>query len=176
MRRRLIALLLVAAVSGSIAGTVSANQRTTVPARIPALPRLSEIADTCPLPRRYRSAFEAAAQETDLPLALLVAVGQIESNLRADARSHADARGVMQVLPSTAQSLGLDANESASNVLAGARYLRLLFDRLSSSDLALAAYNAGPTAVEEAGGAPTGVTVNYVANVTSTWRELRGCR
>jgi peptidoglycan DL-endopeptidase CwlO len=176
MRRRLSALLLVAAVSGSIAGTVSANQRTAPLARIPALPRLPEIANNCPLPSRYRSAFMAAARKTDLPLALIVAVGQVESNLRADARSHADAVGLMQVLPSTAQALGLDAEEPASNVLAGARYLRLLFDRFRSSDLALAAYNAGPTAVHEAGGAPTVVTLNYVANVTSTWRELRGCR
>ena len=178
MRRRLSALLLVAAVSGVIAGTVSANQRTTTsaPARIPALPRLPEIANICPLPARYRSAFEAAARTTGLPLALLVAVGRVESNLRVDARSRADARGMMQVLPSTAQALGLNVDEPASNVLAGARYLKLLFNRFRSSDLALAAYNAGPTAVEEAGGAPTLVTLNYVANVTSTWRELRGCR
>lgn len=178
MRRRLSALLLVATVSGVIAGTVSANQRTTTPApaRIPALPQLPEIANICPLPAQYRPAFEAAARQTDLPLALLVAVGRVESNLRVDARSHADARGMMQVLPSTAQELGLDADEPASNVLAGGRYLKLLFNRFRSSDLALAAYNAGPTAVEEAAGAPTLMTLNYVANVTSTWRELRGCR
>jgi soluble lytic murein transglycosylase-like protein len=177
MRRRLSALLLVAAASATIAGTVSANQRTTAPnARIPALPRLPEVANVCPLPAQYRRAFEAAAQDTNLPLALLVAVGRVESNLRADARSHADARGLMQVLPSTAAALGLDADEPSSNVLAGARYLELLFARFRSSDLALAAYNAGPTAVEHAGGAPTYATLAYVANVTSTWRQLRGCR
>jgi soluble lytic murein transglycosylase-like protein len=176
MRRRLFALLLVAAVSGIIAGTVSANQPTVAAARIPALPPMQEISDVCPLPARYRAAFEAAAQKTDLPLALLVAVGRIESNLQVDARSRADARGLMQVLPSTAQELGLDADRPTANVLAGARYLKRLFDRFGSSDLALAAYNAGPTAVDEAGGAPTFVTLNYVANVTSLWRELRGCR
>jgi soluble lytic murein transglycosylase-like protein len=179
MRRRLSALLLVAAVSGGIAGTVSANQQPVTAAavaRIPALPSLPEMADACPLPATYRPAFEAAARRTNLPLALLVAVGRVESNLRADARSSADARGLMQVLPSTAQELGLNADEPASNVLAGARYLKLLFDRFQSSDLALAAYNAGPTAVEQAEGAPTVLTLNYVANVTSTWRELQGCR
>jgi peptidoglycan DL-endopeptidase CwlO len=177
MRRRLSALLLVAAVSGVIAGTVSANQHAdAAEARIPALPRLPEVARRCPLPAQYRRAFETAARDSDLPLALLVAVGQVESNLRADARSYADARGLMQVLPSTARELGLDADAPAANVLAGARYLRLLFDRLGSSDLALAAYNAGPTAVEDAGGAPTSATLTYVANVTSTWRELQGCR
>jgi len=177
MRRRLSALLVVAAVSGVIAGTVSANQHSAAAeARIPALPRLPEVASRCPLPTRYKSAFAAAARDVDLPLALLVAVGQVESNLRADARSEADARGLMQVLPSTARELGLDADAPASNVLAGARYLRLLFDRFRSSDLALAAYNAGPTAVERAGGAPTLTTLTYVENVTSTWRALQGCR
>jgi soluble lytic murein transglycosylase-like protein len=175
MRRRLSALLLVATVSGVIAGTVSANQRPAPAARIPALPRLPEIANVCPLPARYRAAFVDAAAKSDLPLALLVAVGQVESNLRPEARSGADARGLMQVLPATAHAFGLDADEPASNVLAGARYLRVLFDRFRSSDLALAAYNAGPTAVDHAGGAPTFATLNYVANVTSTWRELRGC-
>jgi soluble lytic murein transglycosylase-like protein len=100
----------------------------------------------------------------------------VESGFRADARSNADARGLMQVLPSTARGLGLDADVPASNVLAGARYLRLLFDRFRSSDLALAAYNAGPTAVERAGGAPSAATLTYVANATDLWRELQGCR
>jgi soluble lytic murein transglycosylase-like protein len=106
---------------------------------------------------------------------MLVAVGQVESNLQADARSSADARGLLQVLPSTAAELRLNADVPASNVLAGARYLEQLLARFHSTDLALAAYNAGPTAVAEAGGAPTMETVQYVANVTSQWRELRGC-
>jgi soluble lytic murein transglycosylase-like protein len=61
-------------------------------------------------------------------------------------------------------------------VLAGARYLRLLLERFNSPDLALAAYNAGPTAVEQYGGAPTQATMTYVANVTAVWRSLRSCR
>jgi soluble lytic murein transglycosylase-like protein len=60
-------------------------------------------------------------------------------------------------------------------VLAGARYLRLQFDRFKSSDLALAAYNAGPSAVATAGGAPSGETLTYVADVTAVWRALAGC-
>jgi soluble lytic murein transglycosylase-like protein len=177
MRRRLVALLVVALISGTVAGAVaSAKERLdTMAARIPALPALSEIANTCPVPKQYRPAFVRAAHDTGLPLAMLVAVGQVESNLRADARSSADARGLLQVLPSTAAELQLDADHPASNVLAGARYLRQMIDRFGSSDLALAAYNAGPTAVDNAGGAPTEETVVYVANVTALWRELRGC-
>ena len=60
--------------------------------------------------------------------------------------------------------------------LAGARYLRELLDRFQSPDLALAAYNAGPTAVADARGAPTLATATYVANVDEIWRELRGCK
>ena len=70
----------------------------------------------------------------------------------------------------------MNADRPASNVLAGARYLQQLLQRFHSTDLALAAYNAGPTAVAEAGGAPTAGTLDYVANVTALWRELRGCR
>ena len=80
------------------------------------------------------------------------------------------------MLPSTAAELKLDVDRPASNVLAGARYLEQLLGQFQSSDLALAAYNAGPTAVAQAGGPPTAETVDYVAKVTELWRELRGCR
>ena len=177
MRRRLLALLVVATAAGVLAATVAnAKGRAQVAARIPAIPRVAAVPDACPVPLRYRAAFEAAARDTDLPLAMLVAVGEVESNLVAGARSSADARGLLQVLPSTAAALSLDADAPATNVLAGARYLRLLLDRFHSVDLALAAYNAGPTAVAEVGGAPTADTVAYVLRVDALWRSLRGCR
>jgi peptidoglycan DL-endopeptidase CwlO len=59
--------------------------------------------------------------------------------------------------------------------LAGARYVRLMLGRFHSTDLALAAYNAGPAAVAKAGGAPSAETLTYVANVTRQWRRLDGC-
>jgi soluble lytic murein transglycosylase-like protein len=83
---------------------------------------------------------------------------------------------VLQVLPSTATALGLDSTEPWSNVLAGALYQRQLHLRFDSVDLALAAYNAGPSAVERAGGAPSPRTLTYVANVTVRWRALLRCR
>lgn len=175
MRRRLFALLVVAALAGLAAG-VAGNARAEkerVGARIPALPATRDAA--CPLPAQWRPAFEAAARDTSLPLALLVAVGRVESNLRADAVSSAGARGLLQVMPATAAELGLDAATPHANVLAGARYLRGLMKRFGSTDLALAAYNAGPSAVESAGGAPTTATLTYVANVTALWHRLRGC-
>jgi soluble lytic murein transglycosylase-like protein len=178
MRRRLLALLVVALASGAVAGTVASakGRPDTLGARIPPLPVLREVANRCPVPAAFRAAFVQAARDTGLPLAMLVAVGQVESNLVPDARSSADARGLLQVLPSTAAALQLDVDRPETNVLAGARYLAQLLREFHSTDLALSAYNAGPAAVADAAGAPTQETLNYVANVTSLWRDLRGCR
>src|SRR5436309_5596813 len=139
-------------------------------------PQTQPAARSCRMPTRYRLAFERAAEASRLPLAMLVAVGQVESRLEQAARSPVGAQGVLQVLPSTATQLGFDPSKAASNVVAGALYLRQLLDRFGSVDLALAAYNAGPSAVERAGGAPTGQTLTYVANVTARWRSLLRCR
>jgi soluble lytic murein transglycosylase-like protein len=79
-------------------------------------------------------------------------------------------------MPATGDALELDIDEPRANVLAGARYLRLLFDRFNSSDVALAAYNAGPTAVARAGGAPSIAVQRYVSNVNLTWHSVAGCR
>jgi soluble lytic murein transglycosylase-like protein len=130
----------------------------------------------CPFPASLRGMFESAARDADLPPAMLYAVAKIESNLHPDALSSAGARGLLQVMPSTARSLDLDPDEPQSNVLAGARYLRQLLDRFDSTDLALAAYNAGPTAVAAAGGAPSLGVVRYVANVNAEWRSVAGCQ
>lgn len=129
----------------------------------------------CPLPARYRQAFEAAARDTSLPLALLASVASVESNLDNDARSPVGARGLLQVMPPTAAELQLDPDRPASNVLAGARYLKQMLEQFGSADLALAAYNAGPGAVERAGGAPGAETLTYVANVNRLWQRLQGC-
>ncbi len=129
----------------------------------------------CPVPGALRDEFRVAATDTKLPLAMIVAVAKVESNLDTDARSPAGAHGLFQVLPSTAAELELDPYRVGDNVLAGARYLRRLLDRFESTDLALAAYNAGPTAVEREGARPNDETAAYVANVTSEWRRLIGC-
>ena len=176
MRLRLFGLLLVAAAGAWLAAAVSAASVEESPAAKPAPKSVQASVLRCPLPKQYRPAFERAARQTSLPLALLTAVARIESNLRESARSRAGARGLLQVLPSTAHELALDADHPPSNVLAGARYLRLMLDRFHSTDLALAAYNAGPTAVTRAGGAPSAEVLTYVANVTALWRRLNGCK
>jgi soluble lytic murein transglycosylase-like protein len=176
LRPRLTLLFLVAVAAGTVAGfvgnaTAGKGERSVNPGRL--RPPLS--LGRCPIPDRYRAAFVRAAHETHLPLAMLTAVAQIESQFVEDARSPAGAHGLFQLLPSTAAELQLDPYEPTSNVLAGARYLRKLLDRFDSTELALAAYNAGPDAVEKAGGAPS-ATRDYVTEVTRLWRALNGCR
>ena len=96
--------------------------------------------------------------------------------MNSAARSRAGALGLLQVMPATARVLRLQDVAPRANVLAGALYLRAQLDRFDSRELALAAYNAGPTAVERAGGAPTIETLRYVKNVEVRADELAGCR
>ena len=130
----------------------------------------------CPIPNQLRAAFVVAGKQAHLPLSLLVAVARTESHIDSDARSGAGAIGVLQVMPATARALGVDPTDPYANVVAGARYLRSLYSRFGSSRLALAAYNAGPTAVAANAGALDTATRAYVANVKRNWRSLRGCR
>jgi soluble lytic murein transglycosylase-like protein len=176
MRLRLLCLLLVATLSGGLvvaAGSASAREQPVLPA--PSALPIDRPPNPCPLPLELRDEFQAAAADTALPLAMLVAVAKVESNLDTEASSPAGAHGLLQVLPSTAAELELDPYQVGENVLAGARYLRQLLDRFESADLALAAYNAGPAAVELEGGSPNDETVAYVDKVTRQWRKLVGC-
>jgi peptidoglycan DL-endopeptidase CwlO len=178
MALRMVVLLVVAGVAcfGAIASAAHSTRVTLAPVHIPALPaKNTTSAGTCPIPARFRPAFVRAARDTGFQLSMLVAVAQVESRFQPNARSAADARGLLQVTPSTAAELKLDVNNPASNVLAGARYLRLMLDRFQRTDLALAAYNAGPTVVDRLGRAPSQETQTYIANVQQRWAALAGC-
>lgn len=175
--QRLAALLLVAALAGGVAvfvGNATAGKTVTRPILEPK-PLYPQVTQTCPVPQKLRPAFVRASRDTTLPLSMLVAVGKVESNLQVDARSVAGARGLLQLMPATAAALQLNVDDPGANILAGARYLRQMLDQFSSTDLALAAYNAGPTAVENAGGFPSRGVETYVANVNELWRSLAGC-
>ena len=177
--QRLAALLAVAAVSGGVAvfvGNATAGKAVYLPRPVaePA-PVVERVLAPCPLPTSLRPAFVRAARDTALPLSMLVAVGKVESNLEVNARSSAGARGILQLMPATAAALQLNVDDPSANVLAGARYLRQMLDQFNSTDLALAAYNAGPTAVYDARGFPSRGVETYVANVTELWRSLAGC-
>ena len=178
MGLRLLALLVLAGISCFAAATSAAHgkQAAAAVARIPALPEKSEsTTGRCPIPGEFRRAFLLASHDSGLQLSMLVAVAQVESEFKPDAVSSADARGLMQIVPTTAAELKLDVGKPSTNVLAGARYLRQMLDRFSRTDLALAAYNAGPTVVGRLGRAPNSESLSYVANVQQRWAALAGC-
>ena len=144
-------------------------------AKPPARRAAPTVSATCPVPRAFRAAFASAATQTGVPLSLLAATAYEESRMNPNAHSGAGARGLLQLMPATARELRLDGDDPAANVLAGARYLRQMIDRFGSLDLALAAYNAGPSAVDRAGGAPTTATLRYVKNIEARAGLLSGC-
>lgn len=116
----------------------------------------------------YDNYFEAAAAAFDLPVNLLKAVGKAESGYRANAVSSCGAQGIMQLMPSTARSMGVtDAFDPAQNIMGGAKCLRQLLDQFNGNvSYALAAYNAGPGAVKKYDGIPPyKETQNYVKKV-----------
>ena len=96
--------------------------------------------------------------------------------MNPDARSAAGAQGLLQLMPHTAKVVAVTVRSPRANVLAGARYLRLMIDRFGGDlELALAAYNAGPTAVESAGAAPSIETLRYAKNVEARAAALPPC-
>jgi soluble lytic murein transglycosylase-like protein len=107
--------------------------------------------------------------------ALVEAVISSESGFDPNATSRAGARGLMQLMPGTAATLGVaDPSDPEQNVSGGTRYLRALLDRFGDVKLALAAYNAGPAAVERYRGIPPyPETAEYVRNVLARYRQLR---
>lgn len=117
----------------------------------------------------------AIACELGLPTNLLDAVIAQESGYKSWVISSAGAMGIMQIMPGTAQLLGL-ANpfDPVANMRAGARYLRQQLDRFGRVDLALAAYNAGPERRSLRAGYVPAIpeTRKYVRTITTNWARL----
>jgi len=113
--------------------------------------------------------FERASQAYGVPENLLKAVAKAESGFQADAVSSCGAQGIMQLMPSTAKSLGVtDSFNPEQNIMGGAKYLGSLLGKYGDPKLALAAYNAGSGNVEKYGGVPPfRETRNYVEKVLS---------
>ena len=107
---------------------------------------------------RYRGEFvemaRRAARRHGVPEDLFLRLVQQESNWNPKARSHKGAIGLAQLMPGTARYLKVDPNVPAENLDGGARYLKEQYRKFRSWRLALAAYNAGPGAVEKHGGIP----------------------
>ncbi|MCK8484136.1 lytic transglycosylase domain-containing protein [Aliiroseovarius sp. S2029] len=102
----------------------------------------------------YLALAKAAAQRHGIPQDLFLRLVQQESGWNPRARSHAGAIGLAQLMPFTARKLGVDPHNPVQNLEGGARYLRQQYDRFRSWKLALAAYNAGPEAVQKYSGVP----------------------
>lgn len=106
---------------------------------------------------------QAAARKHGIPEDLFLRLVQQESGWNPNARSHKGARGLAQLMPGTAAKLGVDPNDPLQNLEGGARYLRMMYNTFGSWRLALAAYNAGPGAVQKYKGVPPyRETRNYV--------------
>lgn len=111
----------------------------------------------------YLEVARAAARKHGVPEDLFLRLVQQESGWNAGAVSNKGATGLAQLMPGTAARLGVDPAVPEQNLDGGARYLRMMYDRFGSWRLALAAYNAGPGAVEQHGGIPPYTeTKNYV--------------
>lgn len=112
--------------------------------------------------------FQKMADKYDVPLDLLKAVAKVESDFRMDVVSKSGAVGVMQLMPKTAEALGVtNIYDPEQNIEGGAKYLAGAIDYFDGDvALAVAAYNAGYGAVERAGGIPPyEQTQNYVKKI-----------
>ncbi|MDQ1739079.1 MAG: peptidoglycan DL-endopeptidase CwlO [Pseudonocardiales bacterium] len=117
---------------------------------------------------QYTGLFGQNEARYQLPQGLLAAVAQTESGGNPQAVSPAGAQGLMQLMPATAQGLGVNPWEPAQAVQGAAQLLSKYLHTYGSVPLALAAYNAGPGAVEQYGGVPPyNETQKYVAKITA---------
>ncbi|MFQ1702196.1 lytic transglycosylase domain-containing protein [Loktanella agnita] len=111
----------------------------------------------------YLDMARSAALRHNVPADLFLRLIQQESGWNTQARSNMGALGLAQLMPQTARELGVDPYDVVQNLAGGARYLRMQFDLFGNWRHALAAYNAGPQAVQRYGGVPPyAETQNYV--------------
>jgi soluble lytic murein transglycosylase-like protein len=172
--RPVAAVVLAVGMLGFIA---EGSRLDLAPAKSTAAPSEKHpVATACGIPAAFTGAFRRAARETGLPLSLLAALAWEESRMNPQALSGAGARGLLQVMPRTAKALAAAGNDPRTNIRAGARYLRQLIERFGGDlELALAAYNAGPSAVEKAGAAPSLQTLRYAKNIEARAAALAAC-
>jgi soluble lytic murein transglycosylase-like protein len=124
----------------------------------------------------YRELVEAAAARYKVDADLITSVIAVESNFDPKALSPKNARGLMQLLPETAERLGVqNVYDPKENIEAGTRYLRELLQRYNNDlALALAAYNAGPERVQQYGRVPPfAETLSYVRRVKRTYEKSK---
>jgi soluble lytic murein transglycosylase-like protein len=160
---------------------VTGNSTTSTASAAPAKPAEAASAPSPrpTTPEQIDHIVQTTAEKHRVDPRLVRAVIATESNWNATAISRKGAQGLMQLNPDTAQQLGVaDAFDPAQNVDGGVRYLGMMLDRYNGDiHKALAAYNAGPGAVDRSGGIPRiAETRNYVQKVTSAYVGGTGLR
>jgi hypothetical protein len=122
----------------------------------------------------YANLFSQAASRYGVDASLLAAVASQESSFNSQAVSPAGAQGLMQFMPATAKGLGVNALDPTSAINGAAKYLSSLTKQFGTTELALAAYNAGPGTVSRYGGIPPySETQNYVRAVMTKAEAYR---
>jgi hypothetical protein len=127
--------------------------------------------------RAYARSVMADAWRTHLDPRFIMSIVTVESAWRANAVSRVGARGLGQLMPGTAQTLGVNPRSPYENLRGTSEYLKSLLNhfagRPNAVTLAIAGYNAGPKAVERYHGIPPyAETQNYVVRVLHVWNEL----
>ena len=155
------------------ASVASFEHEQEVPKPLPAPVAVAVPSGTTP-----RDFTREAALQQGIPARFIESVMATESAYRPDAVSPKGAIGLMQLMPGTARTLGVDPHDPRQNVAAGARYLRELLTKYADHDdqvlRALAAYNAGPGAVEKYHGVPPyRETSAYIRRVLKTYAKLQ---
>jgi cell wall-associated NlpC family hydrolase len=116
----------------------------------------------------YRAVAAAAARKYGIPVSVFNALVNHESSWNPNARSPVGAMGFTQLMPGTAQGMGIDPSNPVQNLYGGAKYLASQLSKFGNMRSALAAYNAGPGAVSKYGGVPPyQETQNYVNSIMS---------
>jgi soluble lytic murein transglycosylase-like protein len=155
---------------------VNFEQETAVPKPTPAPVPVET--SSAPIAASPLDLTREAARQQGIPAPFIESVMAAESAYRTNAVSPKGAIGLMQLMPSTARSLGVDPHDPRQNVAAGARYLRELLTKYADHDdqvlRALAAYNAGPGAVDKYHGVPPyPETSAYIRRVLKTYARLQ---
>jgi soluble lytic murein transglycosylase-like protein len=164
--------------SGAIempAASVASYEQEEVVAAAPVIPAPVPV-PAIMVPKRPAPAdlASAAAKKYNLPDSFVRSVMKAESGFHPNALSPKGAIGLMQLMPDTARFLGVDPHDPAQNADAGAQYLRELLAKYENDPdqvlLALAAYNAGPGAVDKYHGVPPyRETREYILRVLKGW-------
>lgn len=113
--------------------------------------------------------------EMNVDPALALSIAKKESGFKHELRSSYGAVGVFQILPSTARKMGYNPYHLSDNVKAGLAYYKLMYKMFGSTELALAAYNAGPGNVKKFGGTipPYGETRKFVNIIMNDYKNMK---